>query len=370
MRSRSVLILLAAGGLAAACWLTAARAASSTPAAPVPVPTALARVIRTDIITRQQIPGVAGFESSYTLVSELGGIVTHLPAPGQIIGRGQPLFAVDDRPVTLLFGPVPAWRDFSLGMTQGPDVAELNVNLRRLDPAGLAGSGNGSQFSWATAAAISHWQAALGLAQTGQLTLGQVAFLPGPVRVGSVQATAGAPLTPGTAVLTLTSTAPVVQASLDAGSRQLVHPGDRVLVTLPGGTTTATGTVVSVGEPSQTVASGAAGGSATAGNAAAGAPPPATVPVIVRLDHPQDLTGLDQAPVQVSITTAEHDGVLAVPITALLAGPGGGYYVQAGAGHRSHRIAVTLGLFDDTAGLVEIAAPGLTQGTLVEVPAE
>ena len=360
---------MAAGGLAAACWLTVARAASSTSAALAPAPTALARVIRTDIITRQQIPGVAGFESSYTLVSELGGIVTHLPAPAQIIGRGQPLFAVDDRPVPLLFGPVPAWRDFSLGMTQGPDVAELNVNLRRLDPAGLAALGNGTHFSWATAAAISHWQGTLGLAQTGQLALGQVAFLPGPVRVDSVLATAGAPLTPGTAVLTLTSTAPVVQASLDAGSRQLVHPGDRVLVTLPSGTTT-TGAVASVGEPSQTVASGTAGGSATAGNAAGGAPPSATIPVTVRLDHPRDLTGLDQAPVQVSITTAEHDGVLAVPITALLAGPGGGYYVQAGAGQRSRRIAVTLGLFDDTAGLVEIAAPGLTQGTLVEVPAE
>lgn len=369
MRPRSVLILVVVGGLAAASWLTVARSGSSSPG-PGPVPTALARVTRTDIITRQQIPGVAGFQSSYTLVSELAGTITHLPAPGQVIRRGQPLFAVDDQPVPLLFGPVPAWRDFGLGMTQGPDVAELNVNLRHLDPAGVAGSGNGTQFSWATTAAISHWQATLGLPQTGQLTFGQVAILPGPVRVATVLAATAAPVTPGTSVLTLTSTIPVVQASLDAGSRQLVHPGDRVLVTLPDGTTTTTGTVASVGQPSQTVASGASGGSATAGSAAPGASPPATIPITVRLDHPRDLAGLDQAPVQVSITTAEHDGVLAVPITALLAGPGGGYYVQAGAGHRSHRIRVTLGLFDDTAGLVEIAAPGLIQGTLVEVPAE
>jgi Putative peptidoglycan binding domain len=370
MKRRSVLILVVAGGLATAGWLTAARSGGSSPAGPGPVPTALARVIRTNIITRQQIPGVVGFRSSYTLVTELAGTVTHLPASGQVIWRGQPLFAIDDQPVPLLFGPVPAWRGFALGMTQGPDVAELNANLRHLDPAGLSGSGNDTQFSWATATAVSHWQATLGLPQTGQLSLGQVAFLPGPARVDNVLATAGAPLTPGTAVLTLTSTAPVVQASLDPGSRQLVHPGDRVLVTLPGGITTTTGAVASVGLPSQTVTSGATGGSTTAGNAAAGAPPPVTIPVTVRLDHPQDLTDLDGAPVQVSISTAEHDGVLAVPITALLAGPGGRYYVQAGGSHPSHRIRVTLGLFDDTAGLVEIAAPGLTQGTLVEVPAE
>jgi Putative peptidoglycan binding domain len=370
MKRRGFLILVVVAGLATAGWLTADHSGSSSSAVPALAPTALARVIRTDIVTRQQIPGVVGFQSSYTLVSELGGIVTHLPVPGQVIRRGQPLFAVDDQPVPLLFGLVPAWRDFGLGMTRGSDVAELNANLRHLGPSGLVGSGNDTLFTWATAAAISQWQGTLGLPQTGQLTLGQVAVLPGPVRVDSVLVTTGAPLTPGTAVLALTSTTPVVQASLDAGSRSLVHPGDRVLVTGPDGTTTTTGIISAVGQPSQTMGSSASGGTAAAGTAAPGAPPPTTIPVTVTLDHPRDLTGLDQAPVQVAITTAEHDGVLAVPITALLAGPGGGYYVQAGAGHRTHRIRVTLGLFDDTAGLVEVTAPGLTRGTLVEVPAE
>jgi hypothetical protein len=365
MKRRNVLILMVALGLATAGWLTAARSGPSGSPVSGPPPTALTPVVRTDIIAWQQIPGVVGFQSGYTLVTELAGTVTHLPGPGQIIRRGQPLFAVDGQPVPLLFGPVPAWRNFGLGMTQGPDVAELNANLRHLDPAGLAGSGSDAQFTWATAAAISYWQGTLGLPQTGQLALGQVAVLPGPVRVDSILVATGALVAPGTAVLALTSTTPVVQASLGAGSRQLVHSGDRVLVTLPDGTTTTTGTVSAVGQPSQNT-----GSAATGGVPPAGGPPPATVPVTVKLDDPRELTGLDQAPVQVSITTAEHRGVLAVPITALLAGPGGAYYVQAGAGHPGHRITVALGLFDDNAGLVEVAAPGLTQGTLVEVPSE
>jgi hypothetical protein len=49
-----------------------------------------------------------------------------------------------------------------------------------------------------------------------------------------------------------------------------------------------------------------------------------------------------------------------VPVTALLATAGGGYQVEVAgpAGHR-HLTPVTLGLFDDAAGLVQVTGPGL-----------
>jgi hypothetical protein len=78
----------------------------------------------------------------------------------------------------------------------------------------------------------------------------------------------------------------------------------------------------------------------------------------------------DQAPVQVGITTDSVPDALVVPITALLAQSGGGYAVEvAGAGtNNNHLIPVSLGLFDDADGLVQVTGPGLAAGQQVVVP--
>jgi hypothetical protein len=78
----------------------------------------------------------------------------------------------------------------------------------------------------------------------------------------------------------------------------------------------------------------------------------------------------DQAPVQVSITTASVRGALVVPVTALLAQSSGGYAVEvAGAGtNNNHLVAVSLGLFDDADGLVQVTGSGLAAGQEVVVP--
>jgi hypothetical protein len=77
----------------------------------------------------------------------------------------------------------------------------------------------------------------------------------------------------------------------------------------------------------------------------------------------------DQAPVQVGITTATVPNALVVPVTALLARSGGGYAVEViGAGATNHLVPVSLGLFDDAEGLVQVIAPGLAVSQRVVVP--
>jgi hypothetical protein len=77
----------------------------------------------------------------------------------------------------------------------------------------------------------------------------------------------------------------------------------------------------------------------------------------------------DQAPVQVGITTASVPNALVVPATALLARSGGSYAVEVvGAGARTHLVPVSLGLFDDAEGLVQVTASGLAAGQDVVVP--
>jgi hypothetical protein len=89
-------------------------------------------------------------------------------------------------------------------------------------------------------------------------------------------------------------------------------------------------------------------------------------PVTITIAQPQVPDQLDQAPVQVALTQQRDRDVLAVPVTALIALPGGRYAVQeSGPGHPV--IPVTTGLFDDQAGLVEVAGHGLAAGQSVEV---
>ena len=93
---------------------------------------------------------------------------------------------------------------------------------------------------------------------------------------------------------------------------------------MPSGTTTVPGTVVSVGRVAITP-------SPAAQQSAAPWPPPSRSPS-ASAGGAATLAVLDQAPVQVAITQQRDRGVLAVPVTALLARPGGGYAVRVSSG--------------------------------------
>jgi peptidoglycan hydrolase-like protein with peptidoglycan-binding domain len=342
------------------------------PAVTTAVPVGTAVVVRTDLSARQQVAGTLGYAGFFTVASEAdSGLLTWLPVPGDVVRRGHPLFAVDGQPVTLLYGAIPAWRTFEPGMSPGPDVGQLQRNLAAL---GFAPGPADGQFGWSTEVAVERWQQAHGMTVTGTIALGEVAFLPGPLRVTTVAQQLGATVAAGTSVLSGTSTTPAVQVWLGVGG-PTVRPGDRVLVTLPDGTTTVQGTVRTVG----TVASaqgdagtnggsgGSSSGAGTSGGSSGGSGSADVIPVTITIASAIP-SGLDQAPVQVSITDSRADGVLAVPVTALLAAPGGGYEVQvAMGGPRGRLIPVTTGLFDDANGLVAVTGPGLAAGLSVTV---
>jgi peptidoglycan hydrolase-like protein with peptidoglycan-binding domain len=347
----------------------------SRPVVTTAVPVSDAPVVRTDLYSRQQVPGTLGYQGFFTVASELdAGILSWLPAAGATVRRGQPLFAVSGQPVTLLYGSLPAWRAFAPGMTQGPDVRQLQRNLAAFgfDPGPADG-----QFGWSTEAAIDRWQQARGMTVTGTIPFGAVGFLPGPLRVTTLAQPLGAAVQAGASVLSGTSLTPGVQVWLTVGG-PAVKRGDQVLVTMPEGTTTVQGTVTSVGNVASTPGANTGGSgsssatgtdSANAGSAgAAGGGASGTgavIPVTITIREPLP-AGLDQAPVQVAITGQRADSVLAVPVTALLARAGGGYAVQV-AGPHSRLIPVTTGLYDGTSGLVAVTGTGLAPGLLVEV---
>jgi multidrug efflux pump subunit AcrA (membrane-fusion protein) len=380
MRRLTALVIAIAIAAGIALIIFALESSGGSAASASTGPVATAAVVRTTLASRQQVSGTLQRAGSYTLVmQQTSGTLSALPAPGTVIGRGQPLYWLDGEPVRLLYGTQAAWRDLLLGDSDGTDVLQLNRNLRAL---GFTDSGAltaDDHFDWSTQGAVDQWQHAQGMLETGSLPLGTVAFLPGPVRVSAQRAIPGTPLTPGTAVLDLTSTGLVVNVPLDPSLRQLVHVGDRVQVQLPEGQTTP-GTVRQIGAEATAAAGGqSTPGGSSAGGSAAGAdssgqsvssssPPasgPTSVPVTVSLDRPGDARGLDQVPVQVAITDTVHRNVLAVPIGALTALAGGGYAVAVDQGSTRTLIAVTPGVFDGNR--VEVASSQLQPGMRVEV---
>jgi hypothetical protein len=328
--------------------------------------TSLATVTRRSLSQTTQFNGTLGYAGSYTVLGQAPGTVTWLPDVGRVVRQGQVLFRVDGAPVVLLYGSTPAWRALAEGALAsdltGTDVAQLNHGLVALGYVNKADVDSAwGEFSWATKAGVEKLQDHLGVDQTGRLDLGDVVFLPTAARVTALQATLSGPATGP--VLQASSTAHTVTVALEADLQAEVKAGDRVMITLPDGSTTP-GIVTAVGRVA-TVSSTNSGGSGGPGGSDSGP----TVPVHVRPTDPAAMGSLDQALVEVAITDRTVRDVLAVKVTALLALAGGGYAVEVvNSDGTHHLVPVTPGLFDDAAGMVQVSGSGLAAGQRVVVP--
>jgi len=73
--------------------------------------------------------------------------------------------------------------------------------------------------------------------------------------------------------------------------------------------------------------------------------------------------------VNVSIMTASVNDAIVAPVDALLALASGGYALEEiGSGGTHHLVGVSVGLFDDADGLVQVTGAGIAPGQRVVVP--
>ena len=293
--------------------------------------------------------------SPYVVVNQASGIYTTLPEAGDKVGCGGVLYRVDNRPVVLLCGALPAYRALHVGVT-GPDVRQLNRNLHKLGydtDAHVRIDPGDNHFTSRTEQALRVLQRKKGVGVTGGLATDDAVFLPEAVRIAKVTGQVGGSAGPGAPVLSATSDKLHVRVDLDASQQGEVHKGDRVQITLPGNEPV-TGRVTGFGRVAQAEQGGQAAD--------------ATIPTFISLDDPAKAGGLDQAPVQVDITTKGVDNALSVPVTALIGKSGGGFAVEiVRPGERRELVAVKLGLFDTGGGRVQVEGD-LRAGDAVVVP--
>jgi membrane fusion protein, multidrug efflux system len=403
-------IVLVGAAIALAILLPSHGKARTGSGAGVPAGDTTTTVQRRTLTEHAQVDGTLGYGSTLELYDRIPGTFTWLPSVGAVIGRGGTLFKVDQLPIVLMYGSVPAYRTLKLGVSDGEDVSELNENLVALgyDPYGAID--DYEDFSEATAAAVRRWQQAEGLPQTGEVELGRVIFAPSARRVTALKATLGQdppggeagaeePATDkeaakdpagegspskspssekspsgdkspssdkspsdeevsagaGTPVLTTTSTQQLVQLQLEADKQQLARVGESAPVTLPSGQTVGAH-ITSVG----TVATESSGGGGEAGGGKA------SISVTLSLDR--RAPHLDAAPVTVELIKEKRGNVLSIPATALIATAGGGYAVQALESGRRVEVPVTPGMFAD--GYVQIEGQGAYEGLTITQPAE
>jgi peptidoglycan hydrolase-like protein with peptidoglycan-binding domain len=293
--------------------------------------------------------------SPYGVVNQAGGVYTQLPEAGDRAACGGVLYRVDDRPVVLLCGTVPAYRGLHVGL-KGRDVRQLNRNLHQLGydtDAHVRIDAGDNAFTSKTEQALKVLQRKKGVGVTGKLATDDAVFLPEAVRIAKITGQLGGSARPGDPVLSATSDKLHVRVNLDASQQGEVKKGDRVQITLPGNTPV-TGRVAGFGRVAQ----------AEQGSQAADA----TIPTFISLDDPGKAGGLDQAPVDVDITTKGVDNALSVPVAALVGKSGGGFAVEVvRAGERRELVAVKLGLFDTGGGRVQVEGD-LRAGDAVVVP--
>ena len=376
------------------------RPASAGPARPTPVATAT--IDRMNLATTVNVDGQLGYGTERPIKAGTDGQVTWMPKFGRTITRGEPLFRVDDQPVVLFYGRTPLFRRLAATGLVGHDVQVVADNLRALgysigtqpavgsrirqppadgssspdptspdprstssgdttDPTTTGTTTGGTTtggtttpvqriavrpgdavFTRTLQAAIKRWQRDIGATPTGVLELGSIVVQPQRIRVSSLTGQLGD--SADSPMIAVTRTSKVVTVSIKAGEMESIRGAKKVMITLPDGHRVK-GRIRSI---SRVVVAPDGSGEAPAATAT------------ITVNRESTIRNLDAAPVQVELTAEARNGVLAVPVGALLALSEGGYAVQVKGGAL---LPVTIGLF--AKGMVEVKGDGLAEGTTV-----
>lgn len=289
-------------------------------------------------------PGVASpgagetVEQTVTETVETPGqrTVTGLPRPGAVISPGDVLYETDSTPVFAALGQVAAWRTLD-STTSGPDVAQLQQHLVdggwAIEAFPLPG-----EWDDALTSIVEQWQTDTGQTVTGTIELGDLWFIPGPIRVTEVQATEGIVISDGAPILSYTSSDRAIEVTVEEIPDGFLQ-ADELLVRLP-----------EVGEVPATLRS-------TSGTDEG-------FDILLDVDQTEGIPEVDGLDATVSWTTSEIVDALTVPPEALRRIDTGEYIADVLVGGDIE--PTTVEVVGQAGRLVAIT--GIIEGTEVVIP--
>ncbi len=148
----------------------------------VEVDLATAPIEERDLIEEVEWTGDLAYGAAVEIAAPREGTVTATPAAGTVLRRGDAVTEIDQQPVVVLYGAIPAWRDLDVD-AEGPDVQQLEANLVALGYDPDATVTVDEIYTDATAAMVERLQDALELEPTGVVAQGDVLVVEGPVTV-------------------------------------------------------------------------------------------------------------------------------------------------------------------------------------------
>ncbi len=196
------------------------------------------RVANATLERTLRYPATADWTADGQVYAPTGGIVTQVATPSGVFHAGDIALLVDERPMVVIPGPLPAFRALALG-SRGRDVRALQDFLVKR---GYAVNQDHSVYTAATTAAVKQWQRSLRAPVTGSVALGDVLFMDptyldgSPLRWTDV-VHVGAPIVPGVPILDRLGGVPSLRLEFGGSLPPQVTPGLRGVAAFPGGGT-------------------------------------------------------------------------------------------------------------------------------------
>jgi hypothetical protein len=151
-------------------------------------------VVRRDLARVEELDGSVGHGDSTPLVVSGEGTLTGLPEPGDVLESGDVVAEVDGWPIIALPGTFPLWRTLGPGVEDGKDVLQVEYMLASLGYAQEYDVTVDDDWTSATTDAVEAFQEDHGQDDDGEIDLGELLFLDGPVQVAEVTGVPGQPV--------------------------------------------------------------------------------------------------------------------------------------------------------------------------------
>ncbi|MFL2764052.1 MAG: peptidoglycan-binding protein, partial [Dehalococcoidia bacterium] len=266
-----------------------------------------------------------------------------------------------------MYGQKPAWRSFEIGMSEGLDIFQLEKNLVALGYDETNSILVDQEFDQHTRKAIEKMQSLLGLSVTGELRFRDILFVLGPsvIQYSASHAEIGSGINTTTPILNLIT---IEKVTKETGGKEITKSLQKVNTSIEvvNKDLVELDLIVTIELPDESIISGTIsdiGDIAVIPQGNQGEP---YLEIVVSLEDTESLPEWTGATVTVLVTKQLASGVLAAPVTSLLAILGGGYAIEIIENSVSRLVPVSVGLYAD--GWVEIKGDGIKVGTEVVVP--